>query len=122
MAGDTSIGVESGGSLGNINDLDGGVDLGVDGRVEAREGVAVAPVPVGVVPLVLVADGVHSGKHVDHAHLFSPRRRSPAGAGDALPAMVRRRLAAAADVVVWLDSEYAGAEEEVGLVGLRDGG
>jgi len=106
VAGDTSIGVESGGSLGNINDLDGGVDLGVDGRVEARERVAVAPVPVGVVPLVLLADGVHPGQHVDHAaHLFSLPATITGGwcrRRNAFPGiMVRRRLAAAADVSVW---------------------
>jgi hypothetical protein len=116
VAGDISIGAkdiysekaakgERGGSLGS-NDLDGGVDLGVDGRVEAREGVAVAPVLVGVVPLVLLADGVHPGQHVDHAHLlfFSfPATITGWCRRNALPGRVPRRLATAADVSVWLD-------------------
>jgi hypothetical protein len=51
-------------------DFNGGVDLSVDGRVEAREEVAVAAaVLVSIVSLVLLADGVHPGQHVNHARL-----------------------------------------------------
>lgn len=52
-------------------DLDGGVDVGVDGGVQPRERVAggVIAVLVGVVLVVLLADGVHPDQHVGHAHL-----------------------------------------------------
>lgn len=78
---------KGGNQAATVQYLEAFVEVSVDRGVEAREGVlagdAGAVELLGVVPAVLLADGVHPRQDVDHAHLLLllPRLRSAAVAG-----------------------------------------